>query len=60
MKAFSLLAAVVAVSIAGCAGQPITEKPQADSLHKFTHTVPKHSEVCVAATEEDISALFDH
>lgn len=59
MKAFSLLAALVAVSVAGCAGQPITEKPQADSLHKFTHAVPKHSEVCVAATEEDIAALFD-
>ena len=60
MKAFSLLAALVAVSIAGCAGQPLTEKPQADSLHKFNHAVPKHSEVCVAVTEEDIAALFDH
>ena len=53
MKAFSLLVAFLAVSIMSCA-----EKPKVDTLHKFNHAVPKHSEVCVAATEEDIAALF--
>ncbi|MBH0201937.1 MAG: hypothetical protein HP496_06465, partial [Nitrospira sp.] len=57
MRAFVLLLTAVAVTVVGCAGKPV-ETAKADSLHKFNHVVPKHSEVCVAATEEDIAALF--
>lgn len=59
MRACLMFLGAMAFVTVGCAGQPLTEKPQADSLHKFNHAVPKHSEVCVAATEEDIAALFD-
>ena len=58
MKALSLLLAVVAVAMVSCAEKPRVDT--IDALHKFNHVVPKHSEVCVAATEEDIAALFDH
>ncbi|HSA85328.1 MAG TPA: SgcJ/EcaC family oxidoreductase [Nitrospira sp.] len=54
MRAISLLLAMVMVSLVNCA-----EKQKGDTLHKFNHAVPRHSEVCVAATEEDIAALFD-
>jgi len=59
MRARLMFLGAMAFITVGCAGQPLTAKPQADSLHKFNHAVPKHSEVCVAATEEDIAALFD-
>jgi len=57
MKAFSLLVAFVAIFIVSCAEKPKMDK--LDPLQEFSHVTPKHSEVCVAATEEDIAALFD-
>jgi hypothetical protein len=57
MKACSLLAAFVAIFIVSCAKKPTMDKR--DPLQKFSQVIPKHSEVCVAATEEDIAALFD-
>lgn len=57
MKAFPLLLTVVAVFLISCAQKSNLDK--ADTIRKFNHVVPKHSEVCVAATEEDIAALFD-
>ena len=57
MKAFSLLVAFVAMFIVSCAEKPKMDK--LDTLQEFSHVIPKHSEVCVAATEEDIAALFD-
>lgn len=57
MKAFSSLVAFVALFIVSCADKPHVDT--LDTLHEFSHVIPKHSEVCVAATEEDIAALFD-
>jgi len=58
MRARFLSLIVLAFVSASCAGKSVETKT-ADSLHKFNHAIPKHSEVCVAATEEDIAALFD-
>lgn len=57
MKTASLLVAFVAIFIVSCAEKPKVDK--LDPLREFSHVIPKHSEVCVAATEEDIASLFD-
>jgi uncharacterized protein (TIGR02246 family) len=54
MRGCFLLLAALAFVTAGCAkNQTVATAPKA------VHVVPKHSEVCVATTEEDIAALFD-
>ena len=54
MKRLALLLAVVAVPIVSHA-----ETKNIAALLPSGHAVPQHTEVCVAATEEDIAALFD-
>lgn len=49
MKRLALLLAVVAAPLVSYAEAP----------HPSNHVVPKHAELCIAATEEDIAALFD-
>ncbi len=54
MQRLALLLAVVAVPIVSHA-----ETKNIAALLPSGHAVPQHTEVCVAATEEDIAALFD-
>ena len=54
MRRLALLLAVVAVPMVSYA-----EEQDVAALYKYSHVVPQHAELCVAATEEDIAALFD-
>lgn len=54
MKRLALLLAVMIAPMLSCA-----EKQKIGTLQESDHVVVKHSEVCVAASEEDIAALFD-
>jgi len=56
LKVFSfLLAAVSAIAMSSCAVAP-KDPP---SLNGSPHVVAKHTETCVAESEEEIAALFD-
>ncbi len=55
MKGFMLLLALVSLALGGCAGSlQSSGTPQGSG-----HLVAQHTEVCVAASEEEIAALFD-
>ena len=54
MRRLALLLAVIAVPMVSYA-----EEQKAGTQKQSDHLVPKHAELCVAATEEDIEALFD-
>ncbi|MDH4328658.1 MAG: hypothetical protein OEV77_09055 [Nitrospira sp.] len=54
MKVISCLLMVISFAMVGCAG-----KEKIVMLQEPDHAVAKHSEICVAASEEDIAALFD-
>ena len=55
MKDSIFLFAVILLAMSGCAGGP----PSSETFQDSPHAVAQHTEVCVAASEEDIAVLFD-
>ena len=54
MRRLALFLVMMAVPMVSYAAEQ-----KADPLTQPQHVVPKHAELCIAATEEDIAALFD-
>jgi uncharacterized protein (TIGR02246 family) len=54
MMGFSCLLGVLVFAMVSCAA-----KEKVATLQEPDHTISKHSEMCVAASEDDIAALFD-